>query len=527
MDTYNIIAIGGTGMRCAESLVHLCAMGMFDDTEINLLALDTDGKNGNFARLHSLVENYNRITADRDAVASDTLFSAKINYFKFSPDYKQGTTFDSESKYSNAHSAIHDEDGVKWKESDLADLFLTQKMREMDLQHGYRAQTQMGSMLMYHAIIEEAYKAKVGTSKDSKLAKFVENLMNNPGSKVFLFGSVFGGTGASSIPILPRALQEAAHILSQNGEGDVLSKNFFGTVMLTNYFSFESPKNQGDVVAASDKFALNSQAALFFYHNDKTVRSTYKRLYLIGRDTPRNVTKGSNQSLTGGAGQRNPADYIELLAASAAYDFFKAAQQHQQKALFGPEGETFYRTLSSDENDCLTFESFFGEDKDKFAEKCGIMMASAFLYGPQNFAENRRKHETFNSLTEANVKNLRTYFQAFYDLEHKNTIDENAEEPGSGWIKQMQESAADMGYQGFLFHPDVFTTNPRSAADFKYNVKLFPEGSRYKYETSLISNAFSKFKDEFGKQDKVQGMQNTVSNLLKRTYTTFHDLYGF
>lgn len=29
-------------MRCAECIVHLCAMGMFDDTEINLLALDTD-----------------------------------------------------------------------------------------------------------------------------------------------------------------------------------------------------------------------------------------------------------------------------------------------------------------------------------------------------------------------------------------------------------------------------------------------------------------------------------------------------
>ena len=461
MDTYNVIAIGGTGMRCAESLVHLCAMGMFDDTQINLLALDTDSKNGNLARLTNLCNKYNRITEDRgDGVSADTLFSAKINLFSFSPNYSRGTDFNGKSDYGNAMSAIHDEDGVKWKESDLVDLFLSQEMRKMDLQHGYRAQTQMGSMLMYHAIIQAAYNAKTGTVKDDEggklLAKYIENLMNNPGSKVFMFGSVFGGTGASSIPILPRALQKAAQILSREGEGDVLSKNLFGTVMLTNYFSFDSPKNQGDVVATSDKFALNSQAALFFYHNDKTVRHTYKRLYLIGREAPRNVTKGDAQSLTGGEGQCNPEDYIELLAASAAYDFYKAAQQHQQKPLFGPEGETFYRTLSSDENDCLTFEAFFGEDKDKFAEKCGIMMASAFLYGPQNFAENRRKHETFASLTEENVKELRDFFRSFYDLER---LDKN--NPGSGWIKQMQESAADMGYKGFLFHPDVFTTDTR------------------------------------------------------------------
>lgn len=37
-----VLGIGGTGMRCIESLIHLCAMGMFDDTDIHLLALDTD-----------------------------------------------------------------------------------------------------------------------------------------------------------------------------------------------------------------------------------------------------------------------------------------------------------------------------------------------------------------------------------------------------------------------------------------------------------------------------------------------------
>ena len=41
-----VMGIGGTGMRCIESLIHLCAMGMFDDTEIHLLALDTDKNNG-------------------------------------------------------------------------------------------------------------------------------------------------------------------------------------------------------------------------------------------------------------------------------------------------------------------------------------------------------------------------------------------------------------------------------------------------------------------------------------------------
>ena len=42
MEKLFVIGSGGTGMRCLQAFVHLCAMGMFDDKEIHLLALDTD-----------------------------------------------------------------------------------------------------------------------------------------------------------------------------------------------------------------------------------------------------------------------------------------------------------------------------------------------------------------------------------------------------------------------------------------------------------------------------------------------------
>ena len=522
MSTYNIIAIGGTGMRCAECIVHLCAMGMFDDTEIKLLALDTDYKNGNFKRLKSLVDNYNRITADRRGVASDTLFSAKIEYYTFSPDYSAGTNYDIVSHYSDAQSSTHDEDGVKWAESDIADLFLTPEMRKMDLQHGYRAQTQMGSMLMYHAIKEEAYKNK---GKNSDLVKYVENLMTTPGSIVFMLGSVFGGTGASSIPILPHALQEAAKIVSKDGQGDLLSKNLFGTVMLTNYFSFNVPNTSDSVFATSDKFALNSQAALSFYNEDETVRSTYKRLYIIGREKTRNVSEDV-ESVTGGDAQRNPEDYLELVAASAAYDFYQTAkaQTHSVRSEFDEEAKFFYRTMAPNADGYLAFESFFGSDREKFAQKCGIMMASAFLFGPQDFANNRRKHESFKALTEENVKDIRDYFRMFYDLEH---LDEKV--PGSGWVKQMNDSATAQEYEGFLFNKKVFNTSPTTAGTFKYNEELYLEDSR-KYKTGLLSGkdgAYDKFKKEFGDTVFGDSDRSAVSALLKRTYDTFTTLYGF
>lgn len=200
-----VIGIGGTGMRCLESFVHLCAMGMFDNHDVRMLALDTDRLNGNFARLQELLAFYNRI--NKDKVSSDTLFSARINYGTFTPDYdKNNVTFNSISDYSSASSLLIGEN-VKYRESDLCDLFLDSKVRAMDLAHGYRAQTQLGSMLMYHAIIEEAYKTK-RSDYNSELRSFIKELNESSGNQVFIFGSVFGGTGASSIPIIPRAFQK-------------------------------------------------------------------------------------------------------------------------------------------------------------------------------------------------------------------------------------------------------------------------------------------------------------------------------
>jgi hypothetical protein len=76
MNKYFIIGIGGTGMRCLESFVHLCAMGMFDNSEIHLLALDTDLENGNFARLQELVDAYVKLKAKtRPSRPTPTRFS--------------------------------------------------------------------------------------------------------------------------------------------------------------------------------------------------------------------------------------------------------------------------------------------------------------------------------------------------------------------------------------------------------------------------------------------------------------------
>lgn len=83
---------------------------------------------------------------------------------------------------------------------------MAKNVEDFNLRHGYRAQTHLGSMMMYHSIIEAA---KSPTNNDLKsflgeLAKQAQT--GNP--RVFILGSVFGGTGASSIPIIPKLYQK-------------------------------------------------------------------------------------------------------------------------------------------------------------------------------------------------------------------------------------------------------------------------------------------------------------------------------
>lgn len=361
-----VIAIGGTGMRCLESFVHLCAIGMFDNHEVDILTLDTDQSNGNKGRVEELIDIYNKVKSndetnpDGGTINRDTFFSAKLNLYKFYTNYGDQSR---KSFRVLSHTANNE---AKGENKDVSDLFYDEAtVQEFELDHGYRAQTHLGSMLMYHGIIEAARNAKQkgdnAEVQDVNLKKFVEKLQEAQGdARVFVFGSVFGGTGASSIPVIPVALRDAAEILSDGHTLDLTNVKF-GATLLTNYFSFQAPNAQykasQKVVADSNNFALNSQAALQFYQADPTVRSTYKRFYHIGWPLPKYDVGSKGDTITGGQEQKNACHVVELMTACAAYDFFTLDNADLDRN----EAAYYYRSIGETEgvlnfqgNDFLT-----------------------------------------------------------------------------------------------------------------------------------------------------------------------------
>lgn len=518
-DKLFIIAIGGTGMRCLESFVHMCAAGLFDNKEIDILTLDTDQSNGNKARVEDLVELYNKVKTNDSSNAggqprSDTFFSAKLNLHRFFTDYSKN-----DRKTLSLLAATNGlSDQQRRDDKDLADLlFDADTVQTFALDHGYRAQTHLGSMLMYHGIIEAAINAKKGgkdvKQQEKELQQFLQLLNKHAANaRVFVFGSVFGGTGASSIPVIPIALRDAVRILTGGANELNLNKVKFGSTLLTDYFTFNAPteaqRQRERVIADSNNFALNSQAALSFYNSDSTVKRSYKRLYHIGWPTSLKINYSEGHEgdvITGGQNQKNACHVAELMCATAAYDFFNVEQFPDTDAQY------LFRTVETTQNGALTLTgaSFVGDTKaEVFENKLGAFLSMCHLIlskynggeeginGTSEFlAElDKRKIPNYSAMSDVQCNEIDNYLKEFAYQFVQGAVK-------SGWIYQIFQS---VGNGTFLFSPDAFITDINAIGDVDPGGLFMDDMHNWDTKGLLGSKAnkrFDMFMDIFRKPD--------------------------
>jgi len=475
MDKLFVIAIGGTGMRCLESFTHLCGIGMFDNREIEVLTLDTDQNNGNKSKVEDLIGLYNRIKTTGATTGgtanANTFFSAKLNLHRFFTNYASPgrETYKNITKISTGTREQQKANKL------ISDLFLdTSSVQEFSLAHGYRAQTHLGSMLMYHGIVEAARNILKGTAvqaQERELDSFMGKMESAGGNaRIFIFGSVFGGTGASSIPVIPKALQDFVQIRSNGNSSIDFSKAKFGSTLLTEYFTFNKPDSKQksskaeSVIADSSFFPLNSQAALQYYQSDPTVQKCYRTLYHIGWPMESKKIDGnnsSNKTITGGSEQRNPCHVTELLCACAAYDFFT-----RNDGINNATVDYLYKAVEFKDNSFnFSFADFIGKEHkagEIFVNKLGAFFSLAHISlttnsgavddaGIKGFitrCESQKLHQ-YSSITDAECKDINEYFKLFaYTFKDGKFV--------PGWLYQVRGSVAP---GRFLFASKAFPEN--------------------------------------------------------------------
>lgn len=502
-DKYFVIAIGGTGMRCLEAFTHLCAMGMFDSKEINILTLDTDQTNGNKQRAEELVNLYNRIkstpSSKGGAPNTDTFFSAKLNLHRFWTDYNNAAR----TNFKNISQINSGEPENKEANRLLTDLFLDENVQDFNLAHGYRAQTHLGSYLMYHAIVEAARNAQSGKdqkSEEKEFADFYHKIYEaGANAKIFVFGSIFGGTGASSIPIIPKALNDAIKI---RGE-DTMSLSpdaKFGATLLTEYFSFKKPDasqksgKDDSVIADSSFFTLNSQAALQFYQSDPTVQHTYKKLYHVGWpiDTEDfSKKKEDAKTITGGEDQKNPCHVTEFICACAAFDFFNS-----DKGLDAEKAEYLYKSVTLNDGILsFNFNDFIGDGVNGklFARKFGAFVSFMHLAltinkgasgddGVMGFLDRLEKQSIHNysSLEEDYTRDLNEYLTLFgYDINNNIFI--------PGWLYQVRSTVSGK----FVLNDSAYTRDKKELSKFDAGT-IFSEKD-YHWDKPRMGSSYETF----------------------------------
>lgn len=544
MDKLFVIAIGGTGMRCLESFTHLCAIGMFDNQEIELLTLDTDQTNGNKGRVEELIRLYGRIKTSGNIEGgtpnANTFFSAKLNLHRYYTNYS-GV---GRENYKNI-AKLSTGTGEQQKANRLiSDLFLdNNSVQEFNLSHGYRAQTHLGSLLMYHGIIEAARNIAKGANvepQERELEAFVSKLEKaGSNARVFIFGSIFGGTGASSIPVIPKALQDFVQIRSSGKSSIDLTKAKFGSTLLTEYFTFNKPDDQqkstkeDSVIADSSFFPLNSQAALQFYQSDPTVQKCYKILYHIGWPIESKRIDDANsghKTITGGANQKNPCHITELLCACAAYDFFT-----RKTGLGGVKAEYLYKAVQYKEGTfSFSFNDFVGNANkagETFANRLGAFFSLAHISLTKNGAAvgddgikgfitqcQQVRLTQYSTITDEECNDINDYFRLFaYTFDGIKFI--------PGWIYQVRKTIAP---GTFLFDSQAF---PETASELKkLDVgELFLDKRYHWPDGGLMSNTYDKFVKELIKSGPAdeQKVNTTKEKFLAHIYNAITKSQNF
>jgi len=534
---YFVIGIGGTGMRCIEAFTHLCAMGMCDNMEIDILSIDTDTNNGNKGRSEQLIERYRRIKGgDGGKPTANSFFTAKINLFKFAPEYSGNRlTFET---ISDLTSGAED---IKRSNKALADLFFDDDVQKFNLNHGYRAQTHMGSHLMYHAIVEAARLVREGKGRpeDRSLVEFINRIFQaGADARVFILGSIFGGTGASSIPILPRALTHALRVSDPNAN---IQQAQFGCSLLTEYFSFTVPDavqtKAQKVIANSNNFSFNSQAALMFYEADETVKRTYQRMYHVGWPSSQRKDFSADgkdaKTITGGAEQRNPCHVTEFLCAAAALDFFTRRETADDKH------EIVFRSANEQNGSFLfDFQDFIGTQRaNDFMNRLGALYALGLIVinhekggaGQNGVLNLVKKFQEFGTpdyvnLPQDDARDIDDYLKAFaFTYEGGEIV--------PGWLLQVRETVRG----SFLFSADAFSTNYKQLQGVHFG-KLFDDESHQFAKKGKLGfgagDPYNEFcnvilKDQTVKPSpEIQKVERLNEHFLAHTYRTLTKLYN-
>lgn len=316
MTTY-VYFIGGTGARVLRSLTMLLASGVSigRGNSIVPIIIDYDAENGDLKRSRELLASYNIL---REKAAYDKeeygFFHTPIDFKTFSAvnikvedkkkifgDYINYDSLPFETR--KFLETLYDNSNIEDPRTEL----------NLNLEVGFKGNPNIGSVVFndYFRKTEYGYNEFKSSYPDSQ-----------DGSRVFIVGSIFGGTGSSGLPQLVKQLRSC--------DKKSLKEAPIGACVVLPYFKVNS-----DSSSAIDSETFNSKAKAALTYYEAEINKELNEIYYIGCEAQKDGQE-PYKNIQGGKNQQNSAHLVELLSAMSVIEFAKRDVAAMVK------GKTFY-----------------------------------------------------------------------------------------------------------------------------------------------------------------------------------------
>lgn len=323
---YFCYCIGGTGARIAEVAAHLCAMNMINAAatdEIEFIIVDKDKECGGTQQARRVIGSVRTLSPgafDRSGILNgNNAREFCKNHINVNTDW-DFTLALARLKERNAGGvqnagAISLKDAVSRTNNNddkvLMNAFYTQKEQNIDTDKGFYGDPSVGSLIFKYMVKNDGNQNDIANPVTGWLGQHANT---GDEARVFIIGSIFGGTGAAIFSNLAAHLRDSANV----------GRLFISGVLLLPYFSFGDGGQNAKVNSA--EFFKKSKVALDEYDRDLNLIRTennpngsFDSLYVCGQYE---CHMTSENYADGGKYQNNHFDLVDLVAASAMVDFF-------------------------------------------------------------------------------------------------------------------------------------------------------------------------------------------------------------
>lgn len=482
-----VLGVGGTGARCIRALTYLCSAGFLTGEKLNVYFVDADETNGNLNESIETVDKYiqikKQLAASGSSLGDSEVFNTNIiNHGVWSP-------------FTNYHNSVKLEDIFKYDlmsqpERELFEALYPKKKRESTFENGFLGWPSVGS-----SIVAKEFES---------FEKLFNAISADTDAKVYLMGSIFGGTGAAGIPTLVKLIKKA--VGASNNES--ISRKI-GVLLMLPYFNFKDNEND-DPSAKSENFKLKTKMALEYYYNQKFY-DLCDSIYTLSDNF---LTKTSDETSKGGNTQKNAPHFLELYAGLMAVDFFNKMKQ---------EGGAKYNEVSRNLAKEINWNDLLFDDT---INKLGKFASFSYAYSTKIYSVLKQSYET---MTHQQAVTTHPWYAKAFPNSHPRREDtvlfDSIQNYCSGfliWLKTIQKISAQSGVKINLVKdehipPQRNEKGDFSFGDFIYGKKLEVTSGFFgtKTKTASIVDFEGLFAKNFDNSSGATNLGSIISELYK------------